>query len=197
MVEAKTKKIRNFRMMKLPWGIDLMIYQRGCFKITMKNSKHFYSLLRDIEDVTKALCEFVDSLYENSIRSIECRVTQLVSILRWEYDTEPTFKLNYTKMIRKHADKAKLTWLFQDMTFTHQINWMSFEHGTSSLFFNVLLGDKRIGSFKMYVNLKVVLFTYEVQKLKEMAETIPHFIACHIIPQDLSKGGLGKGEIEH
>lgn len=168
--------------MKMPFGIDLMAYTKGGFKVTIKNSRNVWNVIKELDSVLNFIGFILKRLYNRSDLIIECNFTQVVSILHWNYNTGKNFKLNYTRIVKDNtANNNQLKWIFNELTFTHRINWVTFETGTSSIFLSIHKNDKKLASFKVYVNLKVVLFTYDLAQLNKLSHTIPHFIKKHLL----------------
>jgi len=180
---CSVRKIRNFFALHLPCGIDLMIYSRGGFKVTIKNSKRFMHILHNIEWIIECTKTIMKKFYQNHITDVKCRFTQLVSILKWDYNLPSDYVWDYNRLIscNKQHNADYLIWTYSDLIFKHSINWMMFEDGTSSIFINIFHQTTKIGGFKLFTNLKIVIFTYKILYLSRLVETIPHFIKNSIL----------------
>lgn len=183
---SNAKNINNFVVFNMPWGADLMAYNQGCFKLTIKNTKHFKKVVQYLEILVDIAFGLLNTVYNHRITRASCKITQLVSILKWDFDVSD-FKINYTKLIKLHTGKDCLDWCFGELSISHQINWVAYENGASSIFFNVKDQNERVCNFKLYMNLKIILFTYKLEKLPFLSEIIPHFIKEHIIKPQIMK----------
>jgi hypothetical protein len=179
------KKVRNFIMFTLPGGINLMVFNRGQFKLTIKNSEQFFKLIQNLDHLIDQMWDILQVLYTQVIYDITCKISQLVSTLSCKFPVEEHFQLNYFKLIKRYsAIGTHLKWSIKNYTFAHQINWELFETGTSSIFFCMSKRNQKIADFKLYVNLKIVIFSYKIEEISYISKIIPEFITSYILPQN-------------
>ena len=188
------RKIRNFLSIHLNLGIDIFLYNRGCFKLTIKKTPYFNQIVSEIEELVDKLEKIMYVIYSDNIILTKFDITQLVSILRWEYDASSAFKINYHKMVEIYECKNTLTWEEGNFIICHSINWVNYETGTSSIFFTIMCktADKKIAGFKLYINLKIVLFTYDINFLTPLSRIIPEFVQKNVIDKIQDKNYQGE-----
>lgn len=120
-------------------------------------------------------------LYNAPIPSFDCRLTQLVSVLKYNFNCPLNYRLNYTKLIQLHMkmlqnNPNQIVWEMEHYIFKHTINWVLYESGASSLFINIFCNGKKIASTKIYVNLKIIMFYYDISHLTKLRQSVPKFV---------------------
>jgi len=179
------RHVRNFLACKFKdIGIDLMIYARGGFKLTVKNTPYAKRVICNYKNFLNKIIDILEVFYRSPISRVSVRVSQLATVLRYPFvTTDEHFVLTYEHLLSKETmHRNKLLFTFDDHTFIHTVNWMLLEDGASSFYFKVKLQDgTNLGGFKIYNNLKIVLFTYRVDQLSVLMRLVIDFVQNRIV----------------
>jgi hypothetical protein len=171
------KKVRNFTTVELSkLKIFICLYTKGCFKITVSQSRLFKNIIISLENVMAKLNTFFAILYFPQIDEIEATISQIaLKIYMEEGEKEKlTTKLSYNMLTQIFLIENNIIKLqVNQHQLTHSINWMNYEDcGSSSFYFDITDNKlKKIGGLKIYNNAKIILFIYQIEYLEELIGT--------------------------
>lgn len=179
------RNVRNFLACKFKdIGVDLMVYARGGFKVTVKNTPYAKRVISNFKNFLNKIIDILEVFYRSPISRVSVRVSQLATVLRYPFDTkEERFVLTYQYLLSKETmHQNKLLFTFDNHNFIHTVNWMLLEDGASSFYFKIKLQDGTdLGGFKIYNNLKIILFTYKVDQLEVLMRLVIDFVQNVIV----------------
>lgn len=179
------RNVRNFLACKFKdIGIDLMVYSRGGFKVTVRNTPYAKRVISKFKNFLNKIIDILEVFYRSPITRVSVRVSQLATVLRYPFETkDKKFVLTYQYLLsKKTMHQNKLSFSFNGHNFVHTVNWMLLEDGASSFYFKVKLQDgTNLGGFKIYNNLKIILFTYKINQLVVLMRLVIDFVQNRIV----------------
>jgi hypothetical protein len=179
IAEHKIRRVRNFVALKLrDLGIDIMVYARGGFKVTIKNTVYVKDIVFRFELFLEKIVDILEIFYRCPIARVTVKVSQLATVLRYPFVTPEGFVLTYQHLLAgRELRQNKLQYLCQTHLFVHTVNWVGLEEGVSSFYFKIRdSAGVNLGDFKVYNNLKIILFTYNINQLPMLPILVTDFV---------------------
>lgn len=180
VTKYKIRKVRNFITFAVDdLGINVFLYARGGFKITLKSTTEARSVIKKIDLVLRRLVDILQFFYGVPIDRFEVNLTQ-ISLITGNLPGENLGKISYQDLIKTRKYNCnQLTYEFQNFTIIHDISWEKLEDGCSNYYFKILdesAGDeKSVGGFKLYNNFKTVLFVHNIDYLTDFIRIVKIF----------------------
>jgi len=164
----RIKPVKNFVVLSLEeLSICVSLYSKGGFKFTISSSKYFKVVIDHLELVTHRLIDLLSSCYKTSCTEVQVKLTQIALLFK---NRQNKLKFSYQDILKlKKAKNNTIVWQVGEYKFTHTINWVQFEVGTSNFFFEVSK-DAKVGGLKLFNNFKTVLLVYNIDSLPELLQ---------------------------
>lgn len=175
------KMVKNFMTFSIKkLGINVLVYARGGFKITIANSLYINNIISGLDKTMNYIINVLELFYRTTIVNVTINLTQLAFTIKTE--EEEKRKISYSTLLEK-KQLNEVCCEIDEFKFVHIINWMILEDGNSNYYFSIYHKLKKIGGLKLYNNLKTVLFMNDTNYLDELETLVSKFIKKLVGPQ--------------